>query len=44
MCTNDESYFFSKNDGLQNQYVIYEQDDLKSEPKVIPPSLNWSFI
>jgi len=29
-----ERYFFSKNDGLQNQYVTYQQKDLTSEPEV----------
>lgn len=27
-------YFFSKNDGLQNQYVLYQQKDLHSEAEV----------
>jgi prolyl oligopeptidase len=29
-----ESYYFYKNDGLQNQYVLFSQKTLRSEPRV----------
>lgn len=35
-------YYYSKNDGLQNQYVIYMQDYLGAEPKVLFDPNTWS--
>src|SRR5262249_19163448 len=35
-------YVFAKNDGLQNHFVYYTQDTLKSEPKVLLDPNLWS--
>jgi prolyl oligopeptidase len=35
-------YFFSKNDGLQNQAVYYMLDNLNAEPKVLLDPNTWS--
>src|ERR1043166_8202965 len=38
----DSFYVFGKNDGLQNHFVYYTQETLKSEPKVLLDPNAWS--
>lgn len=35
-------YYFSRNDGLQNQNVLFRQETLQSEPKVLIDPNTWS--